>query len=52
MFRYKSRDEFARDAMLVFFNCKTYNEDESEVRQWRDADIFIFIFIFLIKIKA
>jgi len=30
-YQYKSKEEFARDARLVFFNCKTYNEDESEV---------------------
>ena len=30
-FSYKMRGEFAADAQLVFDNCKTFNEDESEV---------------------
>lgn len=30
-YQYKNKEEFVRDARLVFFNCKTYNEDESEV---------------------
>ena len=30
-FRYKNREEFARDARLVFKNCNTFNEDFSEV---------------------
>lgn len=29
--KYKSREQFASDARLVFFNCNTFNEDESEV---------------------
>lgn len=28
---YKTRGDFAADAQLVFDNCKTFNEDESEV---------------------
>lgn len=31
--RYKSKDEFAADSRLVFDNCETFNEDESEVGQ-------------------
>lgn len=30
---YKTRGDFAADAHLVFDNCKTFNEDESEVGQ-------------------
>lgn len=29
--RYTSCEEFATDAALVFDNCRTFNEDESEV---------------------
>lgn len=29
--RYSSCEEFAADAFLVFDNCRTFNEDESEV---------------------
>lgn len=29
--RYKLRSEFASDARLVFNNCQTFNEDDSEV---------------------
>ena len=29
--RYKSREEFANDARLVFRNCDIFNEDDSEV---------------------
>lgn len=31
MYRYKTLDEFAGDARLIFDNCETFNEDESEV---------------------
>lgn len=29
--RYTSSEEFAADALLVFDNCQTFNEDDSEV---------------------
>lgn len=29
--RYSSSEEFAADAMLVFDNCQTFNEDDSDV---------------------
>lgn len=29
--RYASSEEFAADALLVFDNCQTFNEDDSEV---------------------
>jgi bromodomain adjacent to zinc finger domain protein 2A len=29
--RYSSSEEFAADALLVFDNCQTFNEDDSEV---------------------
>ncbi|XP_065053159.1 bromodomain adjacent to zinc finger domain protein 2B-like isoform X2 [Rhopilema esculentum] len=32
-FQYKSQDEFANDARLVFRNCDIFNEDDSEVGQ-------------------
>lgn len=32
-FQYKSREEFANDARLVFRNCDIFNEDDSEVGQ-------------------
>ena len=31
VYRYKSREEFANDARLVFRNCDIFNEDDSEV---------------------
>ena len=31
LFRYKTRSDFANDARLVFDNCQTFNEDDSEV---------------------
>ena len=30
-FRYKTLDEFAVDARLIFDNCETFNEDDSDV---------------------
>lgn len=32
--RYKSREEFANDARLVFRNCDIFNEDDSDVRHF------------------
>lgn len=29
--RYSNSEEFAADALLVFDNCQTFNEDDSEV---------------------
>lgn len=29
--RYSSSEEFAADALLVFDNCQTFNEDDSDV---------------------
>ena len=31
--RYKNKEEFASDARLIFDNCETFNEDDSEVGQ-------------------
>lgn len=31
--RYKLKEEFAADTRLIFDNCETFNEDESEVGQ-------------------
>ncbi len=31
--RYKTHNEFAADVKLVFDNCQTFNEDDSEVGQ-------------------
>lgn len=31
VFRYKTRGDFASDVRLIFNNCQTFNEDDSEV---------------------